>query len=239
MSFGLTNAPASFQNLINDVLSPYLDTFVIVYLDDILIYSRSQAEDVLHVQKVLEKLREAQLFAKATKCESHRDRVEFLGYIVTNHGIAMDESKVSSIKNWPLPKSVKDVQIFLSYFELKHRPGTLSGKPDALSRRTDDQDGTKASDGAPVILLDPQRFKISAKDPALRQTPQTSSEQENLDTQDSYNGLLHWKTKPYVPRSNRARLAVLQATHDSTSAGHPGIEKTLELLKRSFWLLDA
>ena len=90
MPFGLTNAPASMQRLMNDALHEYLDVFVIVYLDDILIYSTSKGEHGKHVKLVMEKLEKYTLLLKLEKCEFHKEQVEFLGYIIGTHGIKMD-----------------------------------------------------------------------------------------------------------------------------------------------------
>jgi hypothetical protein len=121
MPFGLTNAPASFQNLVNDVLQEFLDLFVIVYLDDILIFSDNPSEHRKHVRLVLAKLRTANLYAKAEKCEFDRDKVEFLGYRVGVNGISMDNSKLDSIQDWPVPRSVKEVQSFLGFANFYRR----------------------------------------------------------------------------------------------------------------------
>jgi hypothetical protein len=103
LPFGLTNAPATFMQLMQDVFREYLDDFVIVFLDDILIYSRSEKEHVVHVRKVLQKLREHKLFAGSPKCEFFKTSVDFLGYVVTADGITMDNGKVKAIVDWPKP----------------------------------------------------------------------------------------------------------------------------------------
>ena len=113
MPFGLTNAPATFQAYINNVLREHLDVFVVVYLDDILVYSKTKEEHVKHVRMVLEALRQADLRVKPEKSQFHRQEIEFLGYIITDHGIRMDQAKVQAVLDWPTPKSVKDVQSFL------------------------------------------------------------------------------------------------------------------------------
>jgi hypothetical protein len=107
MPFGLTNAPASFQQLMNEVLREFLDISVIVYLDDILIYSKTRRDHVEHIKQVLERLRKHRLWAKAEKCRFFQSSVDFLGYIVSQDGVSMDPSKVKSILEWQAPKSVR------------------------------------------------------------------------------------------------------------------------------------
>lgn len=113
MPFGLTNAPATFQHFMNDTFRDLLDQSVVAYLDDILIYSADEEEHRKHVRLVLERLRSAQLYAKAEKCEFHRSEIEFLGYVVSSSGIKMDPKKISAITSWPAPQSVHDIQVFL------------------------------------------------------------------------------------------------------------------------------
>ena len=115
MPFGLANAPASFQALMNDILRPYLDIFVIVYLDDILIYSTDTQEHVQHVRQVLEKLSQAQLFCKLEKCLFHVSQVDFLGHRISTEGIQMDPEKTKAVQGWPVPSSIKEVQSFLGF----------------------------------------------------------------------------------------------------------------------------
>ena len=103
--FGLTNAPAVFMDLMNWVCRPYLDQFVIVFIDDILVYSRSKEEHSQHLRKVLETLRSEKLYAKFSKCEFWIRRVEFLGHVVSEKGIHVDPSKIKAIENWSAPKT--------------------------------------------------------------------------------------------------------------------------------------
>jgi hypothetical protein len=93
MSFGLTNAPAFFMNLMNNVFMDYLDKFVVVFIDDILIYSQSEEDHAGHLRMVLQRLREHQLYAKLSKCEFWIDEVMFLGHIINKEGLAMDRRK--------------------------------------------------------------------------------------------------------------------------------------------------
>ncbi|KAK1608773.1 hypothetical protein QYE76_032446 [Lolium multiflorum] len=111
--FGLTNAPAIFMNLMNKIFMPYLDKFVIVFIDDILIYSKDKAEHAEHLRIVLQTLREHQLYAKFSKCEFWLDQVEFLGHVINKDGIAVNPSKVAAVLEWEAPKNVKEIRGFL------------------------------------------------------------------------------------------------------------------------------
>lgn len=115
MPFGLTNAPATFQAMVNEVLREYLDVFVVVYLDDILVYSESEAEHIQHVRKVLQKLSEHNLYVKLEKCRFHVDVVMFLGYVLSPKGMKMDPGKVDAVQNWKPPENKKALQRFLGF----------------------------------------------------------------------------------------------------------------------------
>ena len=109
MPFGLTNAPAAFQRFMNDIFSDLLDVCVVIYLDDILIYSNNMSEHHRHVKKVLKCLYKAGLYAKADKCKFHSESVEYLGYILSPSGLTMSNDKIKIIQDWPEPKKVKDI----------------------------------------------------------------------------------------------------------------------------------
>ncbi|XP_073033875.1 uncharacterized protein [Primulina eburnea] len=113
MSFGLTNAPSVFMDLMNRVFKPYLDSFVIVFIEDILIYSKTWELHVEHLRTVLQLLREQQLYAKLKNCEFWLEQVSFLGHIVSREGIGVDPMKIEAIKKWPIPMTVSEVRSFL------------------------------------------------------------------------------------------------------------------------------
>ncbi|GJV75164.1 putative reverse transcriptase domain-containing protein [Tanacetum coccineum] len=110
MPFGLTNAPAVFMDLMNRIFHEYLDKFVIVFIDDILVYSKSEEERERHLRIVLEILRQKKLYAKFSKCEFWLQQVAFLGHIVSADGIIMDPSKVEAITKWPRPTTVTEIK---------------------------------------------------------------------------------------------------------------------------------
>jgi len=116
--FGLGNAPATFQPMMNKILREFRDQGVVVYLDDILIYSKTHAEDVAMVKKVLSRLMEHQLAVPIYKSEFHVKTVGFLGYIVVTDEVTMSMRKVDSIRKWKPPRTVKEVQIFLGFANL-------------------------------------------------------------------------------------------------------------------------
>ena len=113
MPFGLTNTPAAFMDLMNMVFRPYLDHFVVVFIDDILVYSRDGHEHGQHLKIVLQTLREKKLYAKLGKCDFWLKEVSFLGHIVSTKGIRVDPAKIEAVVNWKPPRSVTKVRSFL------------------------------------------------------------------------------------------------------------------------------
>jgi hypothetical protein len=112
-SFGLTNAPAYFMYLMNKVFMEYLDKFVVVFINDILVHSRSEEEHEEHLGLVLQKLQDHSLYANMSKCEFWLKQVAFLSYIISKGGISVDPSKVQDVLGWNAPTSVSDIQSFL------------------------------------------------------------------------------------------------------------------------------
>ncbi|KAK3567115.1 hypothetical protein QTP86_010087, partial [Hemibagrus guttatus] len=146
MPFGLTNAPGVFQALINGVFQDLLGKRVIAYIDDILVYSKSLEEHVLHIREVLSHLQRHHLYVKLEKCEFHRTTVTFLGYVISQRGVEMDMVKVRAVTDWPAPTTVRELQRFLGFANFCRRfirnysavagplTSLLRGKPKRLAR---------------------------------------------------------------------------------------------------------
>ena len=112
--FGLTNAPTTFMCLMNSVFNRYLDKFILFFLDDILVYSKNEEENEEHLRLTLQLLKEHQLCAKLSKCDFYKDRIQYLGHIISEEGISVDPNKIEVIKNWSTPKNVTKVRSFMA-----------------------------------------------------------------------------------------------------------------------------
>jgi hypothetical protein len=120
MPFGLTNAPAAFQHFMNDIFQDMLDTKVVIYLDNILIFSKNPQDHEKDIKEVLKRLMANQLFCKLSKCSFQVNTVDYLGLVISPRGISMEEKKVQAIKEWPTPQNVKQIQSFLGFANFLH-----------------------------------------------------------------------------------------------------------------------
>ncbi|QRW23800.1 Retrotransposable element Tf2 protein [Rhizoctonia solani] len=354
MTFGLTNTPASFQHFMNNLFKDLLDVCVIIYLDDILIYSKDDATHTQHVHEVLQRLMDNQLFCKASKCTFHVTSVEYLGIVVLDKGFSLDKLKIQAVQEWPIPTKVKEVQSFLGFanflqwfvanfshmarplhnlvkkdtpwkwgtreqeafqglkdaitnapvlchaepskpyfletnasgaalgnleywkesrtfnrrhaqwhlllagynFQIVYRPGKQSGKPDALSQRSDHANIPPEPQS---MLPDPVFANVALVTPEKelqRQIEQSLDQDESLEEilQFLHNeskappsikrafkdykmeaGLLFYQGRIVVPDVGNLRTDLLCIFHNSPLAGHPGRQQTLELVSRDYY----
>jgi hypothetical protein len=184
MYFGFSNAPATFQAMMNDVLSNLiLEGKVIVYLDDILIFINDCAENIRITKEVCQRLQDNNLFAKPEKCFFLKDRIEYLGMIISHGHIEMDPAKLSRVTNWPRPEKVKQVKVFLGFANFYRRfiqdftklakPLTILTKKDQPWTWSDDQEQAfqalkRAFTTAPILRIpndvNPFRLETDASD---------------------------------------------------------------------------
>jgi hypothetical protein len=113
MPFGLTNAPTTFMWMMDDILRPFTNSFVVVYLDDILIFNKTWEEHLEHIQQVLGTLRQHKLYANLEKCSFGMQRIQYLGYIVDEQGVHVDPTKIQVIRDWLAPKTMTELHSFL------------------------------------------------------------------------------------------------------------------------------
>ena len=114
MPFGLTKTPVVFMYLMNNILSNYMNKFVVVFINDILIYSKNEQEHEGHLRIILHVLREQQLYAKFGKCDFFKDKIQYLGHVVSKDGISIDPKKIKAITEWLFPKNVSDIRSFMA-----------------------------------------------------------------------------------------------------------------------------
>jgi hypothetical protein len=146
MPFGLTNAPATFQTLMNSILRPYIDKFVLVYLDDILVYSNSEEEHLQHLRLVFEALRKHKLYARPSKCVFNQSTVEFCGHLVGQGSVRVLDSKVKAIREWPQPRNVQEVRQFyglVNYYRRFIRHFSIIAAPLSDLFKSEDNDKRK------------------------------------------------------------------------------------------------
>ncbi|KAF8676364.1 hypothetical protein RHS04_06533 [Rhizoctonia solani] len=200
MTFGLTNTPAAFQHFMNKLFKDLLDECIVIYLDDILIYSKDDASHTQHIHEVLQCLMENQLFCKALKCTFHVTLVEYLGIIVSDKDFSLDKLKIQAVQEWLVPTKVKEVQSFLGFANFLHcfvanfshiaRPLHDLVKKDALwkwdAKEEDAFQGLKdAITNAPVL------FHANPSKPYFLETDASGAALGSILSQWQEDGCLH------------------------------------------------
>ncbi|WVZ81072.1 hypothetical protein U9M48_028496 [Paspalum notatum var. saurae] len=226
MSFGLTNALAYFMNLMNKVFMEYLDKFVVVFIDDILIYSKTEDEHEEHLRLVLQKLREHKLYAKQSKCEFWLDQVPFLGHIVSKGGIIVDPSKISSVMDWKVPEVVKEVRGFLGlagYYRRFIESFSKIAKPMT----------SLLEKGVPFIWTKERQAAFDELKKRLTTAPIKVGKAPYF--REDEQGTVWYKNRICVPDVDSIKKLILGEAHDTAYSIHPGSTKMYHDLKERFW----
>nr|GEV22924.1 putative reverse transcriptase domain-containing protein [Tanacetum cinerariifolium] len=220
MPFGLTNAPAVFMDLINRVCKPYLDKFVIVFINDILIYSKNKKENEEHLRTIRKLLKKEELYAKFSKCKFWIPKVQFLSHVINSEGIHVDPAKIESIKDWVSPKSPTEIQgseDFVAYCDasIKGLGAVLMQRDkanvvaDALSRKERELLRVRAL--IMTIVLDLPKQILNAQTEARKL--------ENIIKEDVGD----------------LRTVIMHESHKSKYSIHPGSDKMYQDMKKLYW----
>nr|GEU69352.1 hypothetical protein [Tanacetum cinerariifolium] len=258
MPFGLTNAPAVFMDLMNRVCRPYLDKFVIVFIDDILIYSKTREEHVEHLRLVLGLLKKEKLYAKFSKCEFWLREVQFLGHVINDNGIHVDPSKIEAAKNWKASRTSTEVRSFLGLAGYYHR--FIDNFSKIAKSLTILIQNCKTFDWGEEQELPFQSLKISYKELNMRQrrwielfsdydcdiryhlgkenvVDDALRLQKGLDKMIKQRGdeTLYYLDRIWVPLKGDVRTLIMDEAHKSKYYVHLGADKMIYDLKDRYW----
>ncbi|GJZ43668.1 putative reverse transcriptase domain-containing protein [Tanacetum coccineum] len=249
MPFSLTNAPAIFMDLMNRVCKLYLDKFVIVFIDDILIYSKNKQEHEEHLKLILEFLKKEELYAKFSKCEFWIPKVRFLGHVIDSEGIYVDPAKNESIKDWTSPKSPTEIRQFLGlagYYRRFIEGAPILTLPEGSKDFIAYCNTSKKGLGA---VLNPREKILNAQTEA-RKPENIKSEDiggkliENAKFPEAIreqkleprtNGTLCLNGRSWLPCYGDLRTVIMHESHKSKYSIHPGSDKMYQDMKKLYW----
>nr|GFA69094.1 hypothetical protein [Tanacetum cinerariifolium] len=223
MSFGLTNAPTVFMDLINRVRKPYLDKFMNIFIDDILIYSKSKEDNAEHLKLILELLKNKELYAKFSKCKFWLSKLKFLGHVIDSEGIHVDPTKIESIKDWASPKILTEIRPFLGPAGYYRR--FIKGSENFVVY----SDASRKGLGA--ILM--QREKVEARKEENYRTEDLCGMIKKLEQRT--DGTLHLNGRSWIPCRGNLRELIMHESHESNNLIHPGSDKMYQDLKKLYW----
>ncbi|GJV62267.1 putative reverse transcriptase domain-containing protein [Tanacetum coccineum] len=220
MPFGLTNAPAVFMDLMNRVCKPYLDKFVIVFIDDILIYSRNKEEHANHLRIILELLRKEKLYAKFSKCDFWIHIVQFLGHLIDNQGLHVDPAKIEAVKNWTSPTTPTEANVVADALSRKKRIKPLRVR-------------------ALILTVHPKLPSqiLEAQNEALKEENVKSENLRGMDKSFEIrpDGTRCIKNRSWLPLFGGLRDLIMHESHKSKYSIHPGSDKMYHDIKKLYW----
>ncbi|CAI7821814.1 unnamed protein product [Closterium sp. NIES-54] len=238
MPFGMTNAPSTFQLTMNGVFRDMLDKKVIVYLDDILVYSKTKEEHFKDLEEVFRRLQQNRLITKGSKCEFLKPELEFLGHVVSGDGIKIDPRKVDAIAKWNPPTNITELQSFLGWLDylesnfnytVTYKKG-VNNIADALTRPSMQIAAVLVARTSPILTgLFIHGYTIDRFFKTLHQRTTTPHGKYYLKAGTN---------RIWVPAYQPLRQLLTQEVHDSNLSGHFGIDKTLKLLQRNYYWPD-
>ncbi|GKC65670.1 putative reverse transcriptase domain-containing protein [Tanacetum coccineum] len=258
MPFGLTNAPAVFIDLMNRVCKPYLDKFVIMFIDDILIYSHNEKEHEEHLKTILELLKKEELYAKFSKCEFWINTVKFLGHVIDSSGIYVDPAKIEAVKNWASTTTPSEIRQFLGLAALPEGSEDFVVYYDASIKGLVRSGSVRLEDLETLFVWHevcsvhrPQESTTypRPKGPQYEATPMDrapkSSKVENIEAEDiegmlkrletHADGTLCLDNRSWLPCYGDMRSLIMHESHKSKYSIHLGADKMYHDLKRLYW----
>nr|GEY59795.1 hypothetical protein [Tanacetum cinerariifolium] len=256
MPFGLTNVPAVFMDLMNRVCKPYLDKFVIVFIDDILIYSKNKEDHEKHLKTILELLKNEKLYAKFLKCDFWLESVQFLGHVIYSNGVHVDPAKVEAIRNWSAPTTPTEVrktrsmsgkelnmrqrrwiELLSDYdCEIRYHPGKGNVVADALIRK--DREPLRVRSLVMTVHTNLPEKILKAQTEAMKEE---NVKAENLGRllkpifEIRSNGNRCFKGRLWLPLFGGIRDMIMHESHKSKYSIHPGSNKMYQDLKKLYW----